>query len=1046
MRGTQIGSLISSLALILMICLSSNGQHQLSKENPNDEILTMSAGKVFEREIVPMQKHRYAVKLEAGQYVKIDVEETQVDAVMSLRAPDGINLLDYAVVNAVDGVKSIWAAVSLDGIYELRVISYGEIAGGGTYRVRIRELRPATTEELSFTAGMKLYNETFNGLNPYLLTANAVNTRIANARKALQNFHDAGAVLNEARTLWQMGVVSSRLGVGPQTIEFYKASLEKFRSINDLPGQANALRDLGDAYEKIRDWDQAFRHLSESLKIAREIKRDLTEADVLNRFGEAYSRFRDFERAAVYFQQASVIYSRYSNITRSKPLNNLGKVSLESGEAAKAEGLFRQAVESVRKENYRFGATKTQESGYLNNMARAQYAQDKRDKAIETLMESMSVSREAGNNVSHAEALKLLGRIHLENGETNQALEQLGKALEVFRSIEDTQNAAESLLLVSKADAAKNDLETAQHHAEEAIGLIEQARAGVRNSDLRDSFSADLQDFYAFYVDLLMRRHKQEPKKTFAARALEANERGRARGLMNLLAESNADIREGVDANLLQGEKGLKILLSARLENLTRALNGKSKPEEIDRLKVEIEEIRTAYEQTQVRIRQASPHYSALTQPQTLDLAEIQATVLDGDSVLLEYALGEARSYLWIVTRDDVHSVELPAKAVIERAATLFYDSLTARNKDIRFETTEERDARILQADQALQNYSKDLSRMILGPTAPFLSNKRLLIVADGALQYVPFAALEIPDGKPEISNSAARAGAWNLDAGTAFLIESNEIVHLPSASVLSVIRKETANRKLPAKTLAVLADPVFDSRDERFQEFAGKTRVRNSVEFIPVSKKETRDAGDFLRRDSLELSRLPYTRREAELISSMVPAKQQQKLLDFAASRSSAMSGELSNYRFVHFATHGFINNENPELSGIVLSMFDETGAQRDGFLRIGDIYNLKLPADMVVLSGCKTGLGKEIRGEGLVGMTRGFIYAGAKRVTVSLWDVNDKATAELMGRYYREMLGERHLQPAAALRQAQIAMIREKRWQNPYFWAAFVLSGEPK
>ena len=176
----------------------------------------------------------------------------------------------------------------------------------------------------------------------------------------------------------------------------------------------------------------------------------------------------------------------------------------------------------------------------------------------------------------------------------------------------------------------------------------------------------------------------------------------------------------------------------------------------------------------------------------------------------------------------------------------------------------------------------------------------------------------------------------------------------------------------------------------------------------------------------------------------SLPPPKE--KMLDFAANRNSAMSPELSNYRYVHFATHGFINNENPELSGIVFSMIDENGKEQGGFLRVNDIFNLKLPAEMIVLSGCRTGLGKEIKGEGLVGMTRGFMYAGAKRVVVSLWDVNDEGTSELMANFYREMFGGKKLSPASALRQAQIFMLKDKRWQNPYFWATFTLQGEPK
>jgi CHAT domain-containing protein len=190
-------------------------------------------------------------------------------------------------------------------------------------------------------------------------------------------------------------------------------------------------------------------------------------------------------------------------------------------------------------------------------------------------------------------------------------------------------------------------------------------------------------------------------------------------------------------------------------------------------------------------------------------------------------------------------------------------------------------------------------------------------------------------------------------------------------------------------------------------------------------------------------LSRLPFTRQEARAISTLVAADQRLEATDFRASRTTVMSGDLSAYRLVHFATHGFFNSEQPELSGLVLSLVDRGGKTQDGFLRMSDIYNLRLPAEVVVLSACQTALGKEIRGEGVIGLTRGFMYAGARRVVASLWQVDDLATAELMRVFYEGMLTER-LRPAAALRKAQRQLAQDRRWASPFFWSAFVLQGE--
>ena len=192
-----------------------------------------------------------------------------------------------------------------------------------------------------------------------------------------------------------------------------------------------------------------------------------------------------------------------------------------------------------------------------------------------------------------------------------------------------------------------------------------------------------------------------------------------------------------------------------------------------------------------------------------------------------------------------------------------------------------------------------------------------------------------------------------------------------------------------------------------------------------------------------MRLARLPFSRAEAQAILSVAPRQGTLAALDFDASRETVLSGRLAQYRIVHFATHAVLNTESPELSGVMLSTVDPQGRPRDGLLRLDDIYRLNLPADLVVLSACRTALGREIRGEGMVGLTRGFFSAGARQVLVSLWPVEDRATAELMRRFYLAMLG-RGRTSAAALREAQTAMWRDEGWRSAYYWAGFSLQGD--
>lgn len=316
---------------------------------------------------------------------------------------------------------------------------------------------------------------------------------------------------------------------------------------------------------------------------------------------------------------------------------------------------------------------------------------------------------------------------------------------------------------------------------------------------------------------------------------------------------------------------------------------------------------------------------------------------------------------------------------------------------------------------------------MLLAPVANDIQGKRLLIVSDGALHYVPFAALPSP-GKTAVP-----------------LIVEHEIVNLPSASVVAAIRQANQERPVPHKEVAVLADPVFGTGDDRVQgvtKAGSRGRIRGMSRSGQRVSRSALDIG-LIRNGEFHLDRLIYTRDEAKAIVAATPKGEAFLALDFQANRATAIDPKLADYRIVHFATHGFLDSKRPELSGLVLSLVNRQGKPQDGFLGLEEIYNLKLPVDLVVLSGCQTGLGEEISGEGLIGLTRGFMYAGANRVMASLWSVDDFVTSELMAKFYRAMEVEK-LRPAAALRKAQIEIWKHAGWRSPYYWAAFQIQGE--
>ena len=533
--------------------------------------------------------------------------------------------------------------------------------------------------------------------------------------------------------------------------------------------------------------------------------------------------------------------------------------------------------------------------------------------------------------------------------------------------------------------------------------------------ELRATYRSSKQNAYELYIDVLMALDRRDPSAGYAAAALRASERARARGLLEILAEAHADIRPVADAALVERERSLQRRIDAKAEWLTRVLGGKHSEEETAQVERDLDALFADHRGVQSELRTRNPRYAALTQPVPVGLQEVQQRLLDDDTLLLEYALGARASYLWAVTSTSMTVHALPPRAEIEAAARRAYELLSSTRRESRVQ------ARLASAD---------LSRILLGPVAGELKDRRLVIVPDGALQYVPFAAL------PDVGRLGATVTS---DRDAPPLIVSHEIVTIPSASVLDMLRGDSAAPGRPDKTLVVMADPVLQRTDPR---------VRSSIaDAKRGGSDKTKSDADVVRSAQesgvASFERLRFTRAEAEAIAAAAGPAASLTALDFDASRATATSPELARYRIVHFATHALINSQHPQLSGIVLSLVRQDGEPQNGFLRLHDIYNLTLGAELVVLSACQTALGQDVKGEGLVGLTRGFMYAGAPRVVASLWDVRDQATAELMKRFYDGML-HRDLRPAAALRAAQISMLREKRWESPVYWAGFILEGE--
>ena len=804
----------------------------------------------------------------------------------------------------------------------------------------------------------------------------------------------------------RQGAALDTLGRRDEAVASYRAALELLPPGTDDGMRAQVLSNLGSSLSSIGEKAEALEVLGQALALRRGGPSRDVEGQALLQLGRVHASLGDFDRALVLYREALALHRADGNQKRmADALNNVGTALAYRGELDAALASYAEALPLYRSLADRHG-----EASSLNNAGWAYDRKGEFASAVESFEKAVALFHGVGARANEAQALTNLGRAHTAKGDPAAALPHLETALVLRREVKDPRGEAQTLYYVARALRDRGRLAEARIAVEEAVARAEDVRAATPGPRLRATFQASVQDYYALHIDVLMLQHAKRPGEGLAALALAASEKARARSLLDLLAEAGADVRGDADPALVERERALRRLLSARADRQTRLLAAKAPAEMTARAAAEIEETAAELAAAEVRLRATSPRYAALTHPRPIGASEIQHDLLDGGTVLLEYALGEERSYLWAVTRDGMDVYVLPSRSRIEGAARALHERL--RSAGPAAATTES---------------AANLGALVLDPAAARIAGRRIVVVADGALEYVPFEVLPDPG-----------------DPRRAPLVAAHEVVRAPSASALSVLRSEVASRPRPSRDVAVLADPVFGERDPRVRAAtAARAGARDAPEVIADGlSSAVRDLGFADGR----LPRLPGTRREAEAIMSVVAPGRGRQALDFEASRDLATSADLAQYRVVHFATHGILDTERPELSGLVLSLVDRDGRPRDGYLRLNELYALKLPAELVVLSACRTALGREMRGEGLVGLTRGFMYAGASKVLASLWMVDDRATAELMSHFYRGLLGPAHLPAPAALRAAQEAVRSQRRWEHPYYWAGFVLHGDWK
>ncbi len=879
-----------------------------------------------------------------------------------------------------------------------------------------------------------------------------VGTALDHYQKALDLFREVGAKASMAYLLNNLGVTYRDIGDLKRAADFENQALVIWRELNHKHGTASALTHLasiysqqgemrkalssyqqalplcvalGDrhcearvysqvasVYDSLGETQTALDHYAKAAAIYRERAQTVGLARMLNSAGDLYSLLGDRNRALEFHTEALGLSRKaQSKIDEAKGLSSLAELYATAGETQKAHELYQQALTISREIKNRQG-----EAANLNRLGLLASSGGKSQEAINLFNQALAMHEALGAKPDSALTLNNLGLAYDGLGDAKLAFDYFTRALTVFREIENKSGEALMLYRVASVQKKLGQTQDARRNILKALEIVETIRGKIASTDLRSSYLSTVQDYYGLYIDLLMQEHRNRPNDNLDLTALQVSEQARARSLLDLLQEAKADVRQGVNPELLAREKELLELINGKAAQQQQIIGDPRKVELAKSLGEEIGRLSDEYESLEARIRQSNPRYADLIRATPPTLTDLQK-LLDEQTILLEYKLGGERSYLWVVSATGLESFELPARAGIESLARQFYHSLTERNRSPKGETPIQKRLRLQEADLRVASSGQQLSTMLLGPVGPAVANKRLLIVADGALQYVPFNVLV----SAEVSTKSAPAAV--------------EVMSLPSIAVLRQLRN-VKGRTAPAKSVAIFADPVFESDDPRLP-------VRRQVVRHPhLALSQSQSDFDF-GTNGAGLPRLFASRDEAKAIVALAPAGTSYQALDFQANREQALKSDLNQYRVLHFATHGLLNTSRPQFSGIVLSLYDEKGRERDGFLRLNQIYNLRLSNELVVLSACSTALGKDVKGEGLIGLTRGFMYAGAPRVIASLWKVDDEATTELMKLFYRNLL-QKQIPASAALSAAQAEMRAQPRWRSPYYWAAFTLQGD--
>lgn len=951
----------------------------------------------------PAPEHSRSFDLRSGDFLRVVVEQLGADVVLELHDPGGRLVARVDSPNGAQGVEDLAAIAERAGNHLLHV-RFDAGLGEAVYRVAQVDQRPANSDDRALVAADRLYREgralakegdRVEAAKRFRSSLAAYERLAAPAREGLalsglcaleqdRQTPQIGAAICDhaaerlrgspgplllAAALHTAAYLRLELGQPERAVERLTAALELYQAAGADEDAVLALGHLVAAYQALGRLQLAVQTLEEVVRRNDTVRdpaiRAATHCDVGNTFLALYRP----QQALDHYQQALAIYRELKHADVAVAIRGLGRVLVQSGDLELGQRSIEEALADLQREaepRLRLAALTTL-GGLLRRRGDFTGGRAALEEAVALARSSKAVQREAT-------ALLELGYLEVEAGAPLRGLELLEEAQAKFVEVADPMGEASASVRGSVALRDLGRLEEAWARLEPALTMVDLMRTATDSRNLRTAYFAFRQDYFDLAIDLLMRLDERQPTRGFARRAFEVHEGRLARELLDAQVRTGAAMSKPVSGLDAERED-----LEGRLQELALLPVDAAS----DR---EIEAVLTSLDWVDARARAASEPPQALLRQAVPDLDFIQRQLLDQGTILLAFSLGNRRSVLWKVTQEDFRAYSLPGRLEIEHLARGFAE--------------ETRSPRLDRAELRA-SLGWRLSRLLLAPVAGELGQSRLLLVPQGVLQAVPWAALPEPEDSREHR----------------YLVERHEIAVLPSVATLAAIRERPRPRRGRESPLAAFADAVYRRDDSRLP--------------LPVQGTAT------------PWARLPHTREEADAILTLSESKEDRLESGFAASRETLEQTDWSRFSVLHFATHAEVHPEHPELSGLVLSLFDAQGRARDGFLRAFEISRLSLGMDLVVLSACETGVGEEVAGEGMASLARAFFEAGARGVVSSLWRVSDRSTARLMARFYEGYRG-RGLSPAAALAEAQRALLVEPATSAPHRWAGFVVQGE--